>query len=223
MYWPRGCSSSDHCIYYCGQESLRRNGVDLIVNKGIQNAVIQLLSHSCFSCSVMSDSMQIHGLQHPRLPYPSPCPRVCSDSCPLSQWCHPTISSSIVPFLSYLQSFPASGSFLWVSSLHQVAKVLELQLQHQSFQWIFRVDFPWIHWFDLLSVQGTLQNHSSKASVLQRSAFFIVQMSHPHMTTGKTIALTIQTFVGKVMSLFFNTLSRFVIAFLPRRMHLLIS
>ena len=64
-----------------------------------------------FSCSVISNSVWIHGLQHPRLPYPSPCPRVCSDSCPLSKWCHPTISSSIVPFLSCLQSFPASGSF----------------------------------------------------------------------------------------------------------------
>ena len=81
-------------------------------------------------------------------------------------------------------------------------------------------------WFDLV-VQGTLkslfQHHSSKASILQCLAFFIVQVSHPYMTTGKTIALTIQTFVGKVVSLFFNTLSRFVIAFLPQSKHLLIS
>ena len=80
---------------------------------------------------------------------------------------------------------------------------------------------------DLLAVQGThkslLQHHSSKASILQRSAFFMVQLSHPYMTTGKTIALTIWMFVGKVMSLLFNTLSRFVIAFLPRSKHLLIS
>ena len=82
MYWPGGCSSSNHYIYYCGQESLRRNGVDLIVNKRVQNAVIQLLSHSCFSCSFVFKSMWIHGLQHARLRYPSPCPRVCSDSCP---------------------------------------------------------------------------------------------------------------------------------------------
>ena len=68
---------------------------------------------------------------------------VCSDSCPLSQWCHPTISPSVVPFSSCLQSFPASGLFQWFSSLHQVAKVLELQLQHQSFQWIFRTHFLW--------------------------------------------------------------------------------
>ena len=84
-----------------------------------------------------------------------------------------------------------------------------------------------IYWFDLLAVQRTLksllQHHSVKASILQCSAFFIVQLSHPYITTGKIIALTIQTFVSKVMSLFFNMLSRFVIAFLPRGKHLLIS
>ena len=110
--------------------------------------------------------------------------------------------------------------FQWVSSLHQVARVLEFQLQHQSFQWMsglisFRMD-----WLDLLAVQGTLksllQHYSSKASILQHSAFFIVQLSHPYMTTGKLIALTRQTFVGKVMSLLFNMLSRLVITFLPR-------
>ena len=82
-------------------------------------------------------------------------------------------------------------------------------------------------WLDLLAVQGILkgllQHHSSKASILQCSAFFMVQLSHPYMTTGKTIALTIRTFVAKVMSLLFNMLSRLVIAFLPRSMHLLIS
>ena len=82
-------------------------------------------------------------------------------------------------------------------------------------------------WLDLLAVQGTLksllQHHSSKASILQRSAFFTVQLSHPYMTTGKTIALTWQTFVGKVMSLLFNMLSRLVITFLPRSKHLLIA
>ena len=82
-------------------------------------------------------------------------------------------------------------------------------------------------WFDFLAVQGTLksllQHHSLKASVLQRSAFFIVQLSHPYMTTGKTIALTRRTFVGKVMSLLFNMLSRLVITFLPKSKHLLIS
>ena len=127
------------------------------------------------------------------------------------------------PFL--LPSFFPSLS-QWVGSSHQVAKVSEFQLQHQSFQWIsglisFRMD-----WLDLLAVQGTLksllQHHSSKTSILQHSAFFVVQLSHPHMTTGKTIALTRWIFVGKVMSLLFNMLSRLVIAFLPRSKRLLI-
>ena len=108
-----------------------------------------------------------------------------------------------------------------------MAKVLEFQLQHQSFQWIFRFDSFRRDWLYLLAVQGTLksllQHHSSKASILQHSAFFIVQLSHPYMTTGKTIALNRQTFVGKVMSLLFNMLSRFVITFLPRNKRLLIS
>ena len=95
-----------------------------------------------FSHSVVSNSLWPHGLQHARLPCPSPTPGACWNSCPSSWWCHLTISSSVVPFSSCLQSFPASGSFFkWVSSSHQVAKVLEFQLQHQSFQWIFRKDF----------------------------------------------------------------------------------
>ena len=107
--------------------------------------------------------------------------------------------------------------FKWVNSSHQVAKVLE----HPGLI-SFRMD-----WLDLLAVQGTLksllQHHSSKVSILRHSAFIIVQLSHPYMTTGKTIALTRWAFVGKVMSLLFNILSRLVIAFLPRSKHLLIS
>ena len=108
-----------------------------------------------------------------------------------------------------------------------MAKVLQFQLQHLSFNEYsglisFRMD-----WLDLLTVQGTLksllQHHSSKASILRCSAFFIVQLSHPCMTTGKIIALIRWTFVSKVMSLFFNILSRLVIAFLPRSKSLLIS
>ena len=111
------------------------------------------------------------------------------------------------------------GLFQWVSSSHQVVKVSELQLQHQSFQWIFRID-----WFDLLAVQGTLksllQHNSSKAWILQYSAFFMVQLSHPYMTNGKNIALIIHTSVGKVIM---SLLPRLVIAFLQRSKHLLIS
>ena len=88
-----------------------------------------------FSGSVVSDSMPSHGLQHARLPCPSPSPRACSNSCPLSRWCHPTILTSVVSFSSRLRSFPASGSFLMSQLFVSVAKVLELQLQHQSFQW----------------------------------------------------------------------------------------
>ena len=94
-----------------------------------------------FSHSVLSNSLQPHGLQYARLFCPSPTPRAYSNSCPLSWWYHPTISSSVVPFSCCLQSFLALGSFQWVSSSHQVAKVLEFQLQPQSFQWIFRIDF----------------------------------------------------------------------------------
>ena len=126
---------------------------------------------------------------------------------------HPLLSSSPPAFnLSQHQ-----GLFQWVSSSHQVIKVLEFQLHHQSFQWTFRIDFLMMDWLDLLAVHGTLkslsQHHSSKASIFQHSAFFIVQLSHPYMTTGKTIASAIQTFVGKVMSLLFNMLSSLVIAF----------
>ena len=173
-----------------------------------------------FSYSVVSDSLQPHGLQHSRLSFISPIPRVYSNTCPSNQWCHPTISSSVIPFFSCLHFFPESGSFPWVSSLHQVAKALELQCQCQAFSEhpgliSFRMD-----WLDLLSVLGTLksllQHHSSKAPIFQCSAFFTVQVSHPYMTTGKIIALTRRTFVGKVMSLLFNSLSRLVITFLPR-------
>ena len=108
-----------------------------------------------------------------------------------------------------------------------MAKVLELQLQHQSSnEYSGLISFR-INWFDLLAVQGTLksllQHHSSKASVFRCLAFFMVQLSHPYMTTGKTIALTIRTFVGKVLSLLFNMLTRLVLAFLPRSKCLLIT
>ena len=119
------------------------------------------------------------------------------------------------------------GLFQWVSPSRQVVKVLEFQLQHQSFNEYsglisFRMD-----WLDFPAVQGSLksilQHHSSKASILRHSAFFIAQLSHPYMTTGKPIPLTRQTFAGKVMCLLFNILSRLVKFFLPRSEHLLIS
>ena len=197
--------------------------------------IYQSMSSSVqFSCSVMSDYLQPHGLQHTRLPCPSPTPRAYSNSCPLSWWCHPTISSSVIPFSSKLQSFPASGSFQMSqffasggqnTGVSASASVLPLNSQDRfPLRWTDCISFTGR---DLWRVRGTLktllQHHSSKASFLWHSAFVRVQLSHPFMTTGKTIALTRWTFVGKVMSLLFNMLSRLVIAFLPRSKHLLIS
>ena len=313
----------------------------------------------------MSDPLRLLGQQHARLLCPSPVPRACSNSCPFSQWCHPTISSFVIPMTSCLQSFLASGSFpmsqFFTSggqSISASASVLPMNMQewfplqltglislqfkglsrvfsnttvqnhqffgtqlslqsnshiHTSVQFssvaqsclVFATSWTTVHqsclsitnsrslcklmsielvmpsnhlilsrphlllpsifpsvrvfsnesvlhirwpeyWsfsfsispsneysglisfrMDLLEVQGTfkslLQHHSSKTSVLQCSAFFVVQLSHPYMPTGKTTALTRQTFVSKVMSLLFNMLSMLVIAFLPRSKHLLIS
>ena len=180
-----------------------------------------------FSRSVMSDSLWPHESQHTRTPCPSPTPGVYSNSCPSSQWCHPAILSSVIPFSSCPQSLPASGSFP-MSQLHirwpkYWSFSFSISPSNEHPQLIsFRMD-----WLDLLAVQGTpkslLQHHSSKASIFQCSAFFTVQLSHLYMTTGKTLALTRWTLVGKVMSLLFNMLSRLVITFLPRSKHLLIS
>ena len=131
--------------------------------------------------------------------------RACSNSCLLSQWWHPTISSSVVPFSSCPQSFPASGSFLMSQLFTSGGQSIGASASASVLQWIFMIDFLWMDCFDL-AVQGILrsflQHRSSKASILRHSAFFTVQLSHPFMTTGKTIALTRQTFVGKVMSAF---------------------
>ena len=175
----------------------------------------------------MSNSLWPHGLQHNRLPHPSPTPTACSNSCPLSQWCHPTISSSVIPFSSHLQSFPTSGSFpmsqVFASGDQSIGASVAASVLPMNHQDWFLLGLT----FDLLAVKGTLkrlfQHHSSKASILWHSAFFMVQLSHPYLTTGKTIALTRQIFGGKVMSLLFNMLSRLVITFLPRSKRLLIS
>ena len=175
----------------------------------------------------MPHSLQPHVLQHARLLCPSLSPRVCSDSCPLSRWCYLSTSFSAAPFSFRLLSFLTSGSVPLIDSLHQVPKVLEHQLQHSSSNEYsglisFRID-----WFDLLAVQWTLrsllQHHNSKASILWLSAFFMVQLSHLYMTTGKIIVYSGDSadFVSKVMSLLI--LSSFVIDFLQRSKHLLIS
>ena len=180
-----------------------------------------------FSCSVMSNSLQPHGLQHTRPHCPSPTPGAYPNSCPSSRWCHPTISSSVVPFSPCLPFFPASGSFQMSQFFTSSPKYwsFSFNISHSN-EYSGLISFK-MDWLDVLAVPGTLrsllQHHSSKASILWHSSFFIVQLSHPYMTTGKTIALTRRTFVGKVMSLLFNTLSRLVINFLPRSKFFLIS
>ena len=170
-----------------------------------------------FSRSVMSDSLWPHGRQHARTPCPSPTAGAYPNSCPLSWWCRPTTSSSVIPF-SCLQSFLASGSFpmsrFFASGgqgLRASASILPMNIQ----DW-----FPlgWTGWISFLSKglsrvfsNTTVQKHQ----ILRCSAFFMAQLSHPYMTTGKTKALTRRIFVGKVMSLLFNMLSRWVITFLP--------
>ena len=180
-----------------------------------------------FSRSVESYSLRPHGPQHARPPCPSPTPRVYSNSCP---WVGDAIQLShpLLPVLLLPSIFPSIRVFSNESVLHirwpkYWSFSFSISPSNEYSEVIsFRTD-----WFVLLAVQGTLksllQYHSSKASILQSSAFFTVQLSHPYMTTGKTIALTRWTFVGKVMSLLFNMLCRLVIAFLPRSKHLLIS
>ena len=170
----------------------------------------------------MSNSLPPHESQHTRPPCPSPTPGVHSDSHPSTQWCHPAISSSVVPFSSCPQSLPASESFpmsqlfTWGGQSTGVSALAISPSKEHPRLISFRMD-----WLDLLAVQGTrkslLQHHSSTASILQCSAFFTVQLSQPYMTTGKTIALTRWTSVGKVIYLLFNMLSRLVITSLPIR------
>ena len=179
-----------------------------------------------FSCSVMSTHLQHRRLQHVRLPCRSPSSRACSNSCPLSQCCHPTILSSVVPFSPCLQSFPASGSFL----MHQhfrsggqstgtsaSGSVLPVKNWNSSYSILNRIDFisEWLVW-SACSPKDSQESYPipqfKKISSLALT-LLMVQLSYPYMTTGKTIALTVHTFVSKAMSLLFNVLSRFVICF----------
>ena len=152
----------------------------------------------CCYCSVSQScpTLGSHGLQHTKLPCPSPSLGVCSNSCPLGWWCHPTISSSVVPFSSQASILPSIRVFSSKSVLHiRWPKYWSFSFSispSNEYSWLIslRVD-----WFDLLAVQGTLksllQHRSSNASLLQCSAFCVVQLSHQYMTTGETIALTV--------------------------------
>ena len=183
-----------------------------LVKLSYVNLIIQFSSVNQ-SCPTLWDPMN---WQHARPPCPSPAPRVHPNPCPSSWWCHPAISSSVVPFSSCTQSFPAIRVFSNQSALRirwpkywSFSFNISPSNEHSGLI-SFRMD-----WLNLLAVQGTLKSlhhHCSKASILLCSAFFIVQLSHPYMTTGKIITLTRWTFVCKVMSLLFNMLSRLVVS-----------
>jgi len=165
-----------------------------------------------------------HGLQHTRLPCPSLFPRVCSNSGPLSRWCHPTVSSSVAPFSSCPQSFPASGSFprsrLFSSGGQSIGASASASVLPMNIQGWFPLGLS-----GLIFLQSTGLSRVFSSTTVRKHQFFSASLwsnSHIHTTTRKTIALTIQTLVSKVMSLFFNTLSRIVITFLPRSKCLLI-
>ena len=163
----------------------------------------------------MYNSLWPHELQHARPPCPSPTPRVYPNSCPLSPWCHPAISSSFTLFSSCPQFFPESGSFpmsqLFASggqSIEVSASTSVLPMNTQDWS-----PLGWTGWISL-QFKG-LSRVFSNTVVQKHQFFFIVQLSHPYMTTGKTTALTRRTFVDKVMFLLFNMLSRLVITFFP--------
>ena len=141
---------------------------------------------------------------------PLPTPGACSDSCPLSRWCHPTISSSFVPFSSWLQSFPASGSFLRSSFFESGGQSIGVSASASVLAMNIQDWFP-LGLTDLISLQSKGLSRVFSNTTVQKHQFFGAQLSvqllYPYMTTGKTIALTRRTFVGKVMSLLFNMLS----------------
>ena len=200
----------------CFQEG-KWNPLQHILYKKKSNGQVVAIQYSC------ADSLHPHRLQHTRLPCPSPTPRAYSNSSPSSWWCHPTISSSVIPFSSCLQSFPASGSFqmsqFFASGGHWSFSFCICPSNEYSGLISFRID-----WVDLLAVQGTLkslQHHSPKSS----SVFSFLYS--PTLTSihdyWKNHSLNRWAFVGKVMSLLFNMLCRLVITFLPRSKRLLIS
>ena len=186
----------------------------------------EMLNSIQFSRSVMSDSLWPHEPQHTRPPCPSPTPRVHPNPCPLCRWFQPTISTSVVPFSSCPQSFPASGSFpmsqLFASGDQSIGVSASTSVPPTNTQ-----DWPPLGWTGWISLQSKGLSSPPNTTVQKHQFFnaqlFIVQLSHPFMTPGKTIALTRRTFVGKVMSLLFNMLSMLVITFLPRSQRLLIS
>ena len=173
-----------------------------------------------FSHSVMSDSLRSHELQHTRPPCPSPTARVYSNPCSLSRWCHPVISSSVVPLSSCPQSFPASGSFqmsqLFASGGQSTGVSASTPLLPMNTQ-----DWSPLGWTSWISLKSKGLSRVFSNTTVQQHQFFGAQVSlqsnsHIHVTTGRTIALTRRTFVGEVMSLLFNMLSTLVKTFLSK-------
>ena len=162
----------------------------------------------------MSDSLWPQGLQHARSPCPSPTPKACSNSCPSSQWRHPTILSSVVPFSSCLQSFPGSGSFpvsqLCASGGQSIGVSASASVLPMNIQDWFPLGLTGLISLLPKEFSRVFSSVSLKASVLWPSAFFMVQLSHLYMTTGKTIVLIIQTFVGKLSCFLIWSLGWFI-------------
>jgi len=216
-------NSDDHYIYYCGQESLRRNGVAIMENKRVWNAVqfssVQSLSHVRLFVTPWITARQASlSISNSR----SSLKLMCIESVMPSSHlilCLPLLLLPPIPTSIRVFSNKSTLCIRW-PKYWSFSFSISPSNEHPGLI-SFRMD-----WLDLLAVQGTLksllQHHSSKASILQCSAFFTVQLSHPYMTTGKIIALTRWTFVGKVISLLLNMPSRFI-TFLPRSKHLLIS
>ena len=156
----------------------------------------------------MSDSLWTHGLQHAWLPCPSPSPRACSNPSPFNWWCHPTISSSVIIFSSCLLSFPASESFLiiqlFISGGQSIGASAAASVLPMNIQDWFPLELTGLIPFTSKDSQESSPTQQFKSIILLCSAFFMVKLSYPYMTTGKTIALTRRTFVSKVMSLLFD-------------------
>ena len=193
--------------------------------KGTSKNPKKLFSSVQFSRSVMSNSLRSHEPQHARPPCPSPTPGVHPNSWPLSWWCHPTVSSSVLPFSPCPQSFPASGSFqmsrLFTSGGQSIGVSAPTSVLPMNTQ-----DWSPLGWTGWLSLQSKWLSRIFSNPTVQKHPFFGAQLSlwpNSHMTPGKTIAFTRWTFVDKVMSLLFNMLSRLVITFLPRSKRLFIS
>ena len=213
---------SPHSLILCSQNQLVMQHF-FKESKETKAFVSRQLSWLCsYVCSVpkLCLTLQPHGLQHARFPCHSLSPAICSHSYPLSRWCCLTISFSVIPF-SCSQSFPATGplpmNWLFASGGQSIRASASSSVLSSEYSGLisFRMS-----WFEILAVQETLESSPApqfeSIYILQHSAFFIVQFSHLYMTTGKTIALTIWTLVSKMIYLLFNTLSRFIIAFLLR-------